>query len=218
MLARYFTINLVLSHFPGLSHMLIINRCEPLRQLPQLCYLPKEHIKKKKVTGEHRNKNSVSQRSLSLTGTHFAKAGCGGWETGGFRAVRQGALGGVTVWEWGQWALGTRGLRNRFDLQLVESSKVKTTNDEGLLSGSWESMIWVSLRVLQPIPGRYWGMTVYFIIKPCRFHSYRNVSVGLLVHRYKKDFFAVTPGKAVSQRTWVLHACALCGYKVMEHS
>ena len=48
MLARYFTINLVLSHFPGLSYMLIINRCEPLRQLPQLCYLPKEHIKKKK--------------------------------------------------------------------------------------------------------------------------------------------------------------------------
>ena len=129
-------------------------------------------------------------------GTHVVKVGCGGWENGWFwrcEAVHvgwYGSLGMSTV------SPPYLGFCSHFDLQLVAASKVKTTDAKSRLWGSSESMIWVSSGVLEPIPGRYWGMTVYFTIKPCRFHSYRNVSMGLLLHRYKKDIFAITPGKA----------------------
>lgn len=135
-------------------------------------------------------------RGLCLSGDTRCKGGVWRLEMGGFRAVRPvsvgwyGSLGMSTVSPW------YLGFCSHFNLQLVAASKVKTTDAEGRLSGSSESTIWVSSGVLEPIPGRYWGMTVYFTIKPCRFHSYRNVSMGLLLHRYKKDIFAITPGKA----------------------
>lgn len=63
MLAKVLLLIFVLSHFScGLFYILILDKREPLRQLPPAVhYLPRNTVKNKtkQVTGKHRNKDTV---------------------------------------------------------------------------------------------------------------------------------------------------------------
>lgn len=67
---------------------------------------------------------------------------------GGFCAVRPAHVGWYGCLGMRTMSPQYLGPRSHFDLQLVAFSKVKTTDAEGRLSGSWESVIWVSSGVL----------------------------------------------------------------------